>query len=140
MAKNDDVVRFSVSLPESLRREIDKRMVGEGYASRSEFVRDLIRERLVQDKWQDETSDVVGVLTISYDHHQRELTEKVIDIQHGHYVNVLCATHVHLDHDNCLEVIILKGTPPEIEKMSIKIAGLRGVKYSKLTRASAVGP
>lgn len=138
MVENDDTVRFSVSLSEALRRELDERIVGRGYSSRSEFVRDSIRERLVRDKWLDKTAEVVGVLTISYDHHQRELTEKVIEVQHSHYVNVLCSTHVHLDHDNCLEVIILKGTPPDIERMSLQIGGLRGVKYAKLTRASAV--
>ena len=138
MVENDDTVRFSVSLSEVLRRELDERIVRRGYSSRSEFVRDLIRERLVQDKWLDKTTEVVGVLTISYDHHQRDLTERVIEVQHSRYVNVLCSTHVHLDHDNCLEVIILKGTPPDIERMSLQIGGLRGVKYAKLTRASAV--
>jgi CopG family nickel-responsive transcriptional regulator len=138
MVENDDTVRFSVSLSETLRKELDARIVGGGYSSRSEFVRDLIRERLVQDKWRDKTAEVIGVLTISYDHHQREITERVVEAQHSHYVNVLCSTHVHLDHNNCLEVIILKGTPPEIEKMSLQIGGLRGVKFAKLTRASTV--
>lgn len=138
MARNDDTVRFTVSLPGSLRQELDRRMVRRGYASRSEFVRDLIRAQLVTEKWGDGRKEVVGVLTISYDHHQRDLADRIIDIQHRRYVNVLCTTHVHLDHDNCLEVIIIKGKPPDIEKMSIEIGGLRGVRFSKLTRASLV--
>lgn len=138
MPRNDDTVRFTISLPEALRKEIDRRMVGRGYPSRSEFVRDLIRERLVHDKWGDGRQEVVGVLTISYDHHQRELADRIMDIQHRRYVNVLCTTHVHMDHDRCLEVIILRGRPPEIEKMSLEIGGLRGVKFAKLTRASHV--
>jgi CopG family nickel-responsive transcriptional regulator len=140
MADNDDTVRLSVSLPEALRRELDSRIVGGGYSSRSEFVRDLIRERLVRERWRDESAQVIGVLTISYDHHQRELTGRIIEAQHSHYVNVLCSTHVHLDRRNCLEVIILKGTPPEIERMGLRIGGIRGVKFAKLTRASTVTP
>lgn len=131
-------VRFSVSLPKQLLDEIDQRVLGKGYSSRSEFVRDLIREQLVHEKWQDENEDVFGVLTISYDHHQRELVEKIVDAQHSHFVNTVCSTHVHVDHDNCLEVIIIRGKPPEIERMGIKIAGIRGVKYAKLTRTSVV--
>lgn len=138
MAKKEDMIRFSVSLPRKLLREIDRRVVKKGYASRSEFVRDLIREKMVVDKWLNSKEDVVGVLSISYDHHERELARKIMEAQHNRYVNVLCSTHVHLDHNNCLETIIIKGTPPEIEKISIKISGLRGVKFAKLTRASKV--
>ncbi|MFH1679618.1 MAG: nickel-responsive transcriptional regulator NikR [Candidatus Eisenbacteria bacterium] len=138
MAKTSDTVRFTVSLPDDLLAELDRRMVGQGYASRSELVRDLIRERMVAEKWSDRRREVVGVLTITYDHHQRDLMEKIVEIQHRKYVNILCATHVHLDHDNCLEVIIIRGRPPEIEKLSIEIGGLRGVRFSKLTPASSV--
>jgi CopG family nickel-responsive transcriptional regulator len=138
MAKKEDTIRFSVSLPLNLLKEIDKRVVKKGYASRSEFVRDLIREKMVEDKWQNIKEDVVGVLSISYDHHERNLARKIMEAQHNRYVNVLCSTHVHLDHNNCLETIIIKGTPPEIEKITIRIAGLRGVKFAKLTKASKV--
>jgi CopG family nickel-responsive transcriptional regulator len=119
MASKEDTVRISVSLPGALLRELDEKVLRRGYASRSEFVRDLIREQLVDEKWQDAASSVVGVLTIGYNHHQRELVQKIIRAQHRRYVSVLCATHVHLDHDNCLEVIIIKGKPPEVEKMSV---------------------
>jgi CopG family nickel-responsive transcriptional regulator len=138
MAKKEKTIRFSVSLPLKLLKELDRKIVNRGYASRSEFVRDLIRERIVEDKWQDTGEEVVGVMSITYDHHQRELAERIIHAQHSRYVNILCSTHVHLDHDNCLETIIMKGNPPEIEKISIEIAGLRGVKFSRLTRASRI--
>ena len=111
-------------------------MVAKGYASRSELIRDLIRERLVEDTWAQDTEEVYGVLTISYDHHQRELTERLVEIQHSRYANVLCSTHVHMDHHNCLETIVIKGRPSEIERISLRIAGLKGVKFSRLTRAS----
>jgi CopG family nickel-responsive transcriptional regulator len=113
-------------------------VIRRGYASRSEFVRDLIRERIVADRWAEGSREVVGVLTIGYDHHQRQLVQKLIDIQHTRHVNVLCTTHVHMDHDHCLEAIVLKGRPAEIERLCNEIGGLRGVKTAGLTQASRV--
>ncbi len=138
MAKSTDTVRISVSLPARLLDELDGRIVRRGYSSRSEFVRDLIRERLVQDKWESDSGDVVGVLTISYNHRQRGLADRLIETQHKKYVNVLCATHIHMDQSNCLEIIVIRGRPPEIEDLAIEIGGLRGVRFAKLTRASIV--
>jgi CopG family nickel-responsive transcriptional regulator len=138
MAKNGQVSRFSVSLPDALLAELDRRVIRRGYASRSELVRDLIRERMVEDKWKSNTKSVVGVLTICYDHRQRDLTQKIIDIQHHQHINILCNTHVHLDRDNCLEIIIIKGRSQEIENVAIKCGGVRGVRLAKLTRASSV--
>jgi CopG family nickel-responsive transcriptional regulator len=102
-------------------------------------VRDLIRDRLVGEAWESEGGEVHGVLTICYDHHQRDLKDRLHRIQHDHYVQTLCATHVHLDHDNCLETIILRGTPDQIERMALAIAGLKGVTFSDLTRAAVTG-
>jgi CopG family nickel-responsive transcriptional regulator len=138
MAKGGRVDRFSISLPEPLLSELDRRVIRRGYASRSEFVRDLIRERMVEDKWESGADRVVGVLTIGYDHHQRGLSQRILDLQHSRHVNILCTTHVHLDRDNCLEVIIIKGQPREIEQIAIQCGGLRGVRLAKLTRASGV--
>jgi len=135
MAASDDTIRFSVSLPAGLLEELDRRVTSRGYPSRSELVRDMIRERMVEDAWQ-AGEEVAGVLSIIYDHHQRELAQKLIDIQHDGHVHVLCSTHVHLDHHNCLETIILQGHPPEIEHIAAEIGGLKGVKFAKLTRTS----
>jgi CopG family nickel-responsive transcriptional regulator len=135
MAASDDTIRFSVSLPAGLLDELDRRVTSRGYASRSELVRDMIRERLVEDAWQ-AGEEIAGVLAIVYDHHQRELAQKLIDIQHNEHVHVLCSTHVHLDHHNCLETIILQGHPPEIEHIAAEIGGLKGVKFAKLTRTA----
>ena len=135
MAASEDTIRFSVSLPAGLLEELDRRVTSRGYPSRSELVRDMIRERLVEDAWQ-AGEEVAGVLAIVYDHHQRELAQKLIDIQHDEHVHVLCSTHVHLDHHNCLETIILEGHPPEIEHIAAEIGGLKGVKFAKLTRTS----
>jgi CopG family nickel-responsive transcriptional regulator len=138
MSKQERVTRFSVSLPDSLLEELDRRVIRRGYASRSEFVRDLIRERMVEDKWKTEAEQVVGVLTISYDHHQRGLLQKIVNLHHSQYIHILCTTHVHLDRHNCLETIIIKGRPREIERITGKSAGLRGVRFAKLTRTAAV--
>lgn len=138
MAKQEKVSRISVSLPAGLLAELDRRVIQRGYASRSEFVSDLIREKLVEDKWESGDEPVVGVLTISYDHHQRGLSQRLVDVQHDEYVNILCTMHVHLDRDHCLEAIIIKGRPRDIERVAIRSGGLRGVRFAKLTRASAV--
>jgi CopG family nickel-responsive transcriptional regulator len=136
MHSPDDTIRFSVSLPRPLLEELDRRVVAKGYASRSELVRDLIRERLVEQTWEDPAAEVAGVLTIVYDHHQRDLTQHMLDIQHDEFVHVVATTHVHLDHHNCLETIIIRGLPADIERMRLMIGGLRGVRFSALTRAS----
>lgn len=139
MGKNGETVRFSVSIPAGLLRELDERVIHKGYHSRSELVRDLIRERIVASRWKRGKEEVVGVLTISYDHHQKQLVQRLLDIQHGHRVNVLCTTHVHVEHDCCLEAIIIKGKPRALERLSLEIGGLRGVRIAKLTRASRLG-
>jgi CopG family nickel-responsive transcriptional regulator len=136
MHSPDDTIRFSVSLPRPLLEELDRRVVAKGYASRSELVRDLIRERLVEQTWEDPAAEVAGVLTIVYDHHQRDLTQHMLDIQHDEFVHVVATTHVHLDHHNCLETIIIRGLPADIERMRLMIGGLRGVRFSALTPAS----
>ncbi|WP_295389181.1 nickel-responsive transcriptional regulator NikR [uncultured Thiodictyon sp.] len=136
MSSVDETIRFSVSLPRPLLDELDRRVVGKGYASRSELVRDLIRERLVENTWERGDEEVAGVLTIVYDHHQRELTQQIVDIQHQEYVRVVATTHVHIDHHNCLETIILRGLPAQIERLSLEIGGLRGVRFSELTRVA----
>jgi CopG family nickel-responsive transcriptional regulator len=138
MSNVEETIRFSVSRPRPLLEELDRRVVKKGYASRSELVRDLIRERIVEETWERGDEEVAGVLTIVYDHHQRELTQHILDIQHRQYIHVIATTHVHMDHHNCLETIIIRGMPAEIERLSLEIGGLRGVRFSELTRASRV--
>ena len=134
----DNLIRFSISIPEELLRELDERVTSGGYPSRSEFIRDLIREQMVEDAWESGESEVVGVLTLIYDHHRHELTQKMIDIQHDHLIHVLCTTHVHIDHHNCLETIIIRGRSEEINRITTLIGGLKGVKFSSLTRTSPI--
>jgi CopG family nickel-responsive transcriptional regulator len=93
---------------------------------------------MVEEKWKANTEQVVGVLTICYDHDQRGLLQKIVDLHHSQYINILCTTHVHLDRHNCLETVIIKGRPQEIERIAVKSAGLRGVRFAKLTRTSTL--
>jgi CopG family nickel-responsive transcriptional regulator len=136
---DDATRRFTVSLPAALMDELDRRLEAGGHESRSELVRDLIRGELVREMWSDESGEVHGVLTICYDHHRRGLKDRLHAIGHRHYVHTLCSTHVHLDHDNCLETIILRGTPAEIGRLAQSIRGLKGVVFAELVRAAVPG-
>ncbi len=109
----------------------DKVIGRKGYRNRSEAIRDLIRERLV-DEQADENRMVVATLTMVYDHHRPQLSEKLIDAQHRAGGRVLAATHVHLDHHNCLEVIIMKGRSGEVRRLGDQILSFRGVKHGRL--------
>lgn len=133
---NDAIIRFSISLPENLLESLDHQIINNGYVSRSEFVRDLIREQLVEDRWTSEDEVVTGVLTIIYDHHHRDLLQKMTDLQHESYAKILCNTHVHIDHHNCIETIMIQGTPCEVEEIASKIGGLKGINFSKLTKTA----
>ena len=132
----ENIIRFSVSLPKQLLDELDSKIISQGYASRSEFTRDLIREKMVQDSWKNEDEELLGVLTLIYSHHQNDLISKMMSFEHDADINISCTTHVHIDHNNCLETLVLRGKAKNIEKFSEKIGGLKGVKFSKLTKAA----
>lgn len=134
---NDAIIRFSISLPEDLLVSLDHQIINQGYVSRSEFVRDLIREQLVEDRWSSSEESVIGVLTLIYDHHQRDLLQRMTDLQHDGDAQILCNTHVHIDHHNCLETIMIKGTPAQVEGIASKIGGLKGINFSKLTKTAS---
>jgi CopG family nickel-responsive transcriptional regulator len=130
-------VRFTISLPEELLQTLDEQIIDEGYAGRSEFIRDLIREKIVERAWK-EGETVVGVLTLVYDHHQRNISRRMLEIQHGAGDDViLCTTHVHIDHHNCVETIILKGRAEHLTRLADEIGGLKGILFAKLTRTMA---
>ncbi len=135
--KDKQIVRFSVSLPLELLKKLDEKTLQKGYSSRSEVVRDMIRELIVEEKWE-KKEEVIGVLVIMYDHHKHGLTEKMLEVEHANPSQILCTTHVHLDHETCLETIIIKGKPEEIEATSVKIGGLNGVKFAKLVKTAPI--
>ncbi|MDR2099621.1 MAG: nickel-responsive transcriptional regulator NikR [Campylobacteraceae bacterium] len=132
----DKIIRFTISLPEPLLDELDKKVIEQGYVSRSEFIRDLIREKMIKDEWEGGYDEVIGVLTIVYTHHQNDLVQKITDIQHDANVRIMCNTHVHVNHENCLETIMLNGLADDIVSFSQKISGLKGVKFAKLVKAA----
>ncbi|MBD3237547.1 MAG: nickel-responsive transcriptional regulator NikR [Candidatus Eisenbacteria bacterium] len=138
MSDPGETIRFTVSVPSELLEALDRRVGTQAYASRSELVRDLIRERMIADRWAAGDQEVVGVLTIAYDHHVPDLPQRIMEVQHSRFVNVLCTTHVHLDHDHCLEAVIIRGRPSEIERIAAQIGGLRGVTACGLTKAAIV--
>jgi CopG family nickel-responsive transcriptional regulator len=127
-----NLVRTGLSLERDLLEKFDTAIRRKGYQNRSEAIRDLIREHLVE-KATEENMMVVGTLTMVYDHHQPNLSSKLIEAQHAAASKVLAATHVHLDHHNCLEVVILKGRSSEIKSLTDRILSLRGVKHGQLT-------
>jgi CopG family nickel-responsive transcriptional regulator len=130
-----DVVRTGVSLEHDLLEKFDEAIGKKGYQNRSEAIRDLIRDHLVAEEI-DKNQVVVGTLTIIYDHHRPNLTEKLVEAQHRAGTAVLAATHVHLDHHNCLEVIIMKGRGAELQDLANGILSLRGVKHGQLVVTS----
>lgn len=122
------LVRFGVSLDEDLLEPFDKLCTKLAYQNRSEAIRDLIRKKIIDDSWeQNEYS--AGTLTIVYDHHKNDLANKMTQIQHDDFDIIITTIHVHLDHDNCLEVLVLKGDPKRIKSLSNKIISCRGVKH-----------
>ncbi|GBE06583.1 putative nickel-responsive regulator [bacterium BMS3Abin10] len=126
-------VRFGISLENSLLKGFDSLIKKKGYASRSEAIRDLIRDSLVKEEWEHGNKDTVGAISIVYSHGTRELSDTLTDIQHNFHSSVVSSLHVHLDHHNCLEVIIVRGKGREIKKIADRLIGTRGVKHGKLS-------
>ena len=127
-----NLVRTGLSLERELLERFDTAINRRGYQNRSEAIRDLIRQHLVEEAVKD-NKVIVGTLTMVYDHHQPNLSAKLIEAQHAAASKVLAATHVHLDHHHCLEVVILKGRSGEVKTLADRILSLRGVKHGQLT-------
>jgi len=128
----EKVIRFGVSIEPDLLKKFDKQIKKEGYANRSESIRDLIRKNLITQKTTDTNSESIGTLTMIYDHHIGNITNKLLNIQHDHTKEILLTTHIHVDHDNCLEVLVLKGKTGSIQKLADNIKALTGIKHGEL--------
>lgn len=124
--------RFGISLDNELLEKFDSLITGKGSSNRSEAIRDLIRDTLVQEEWHGD-KETAGTLTIVYSHHTRELADTLTDLQHKYFKSIVSAMHIHLDEHNCLEVLVLKGKGSVIKKISDMLIGTRGVKHGKLT-------
>jgi CopG family nickel-responsive transcriptional regulator len=128
-----ELSRIGVAIDTDLLRKFDHLIERRGYANRSEAFRDLIRDQLVEAARQHPDSEVVGTVTLVYNHHVRLLSERLTDMQHDHYHHILSTLHVHLDHDNCLEVLVLKGKARAVEKLADALISTKGVKHGRLT-------
>ena len=128
----EKIIRFGVSIEPDLLKKYDKMIKKEGYSNRSEAIRDLIRKNLIIEKSKDPEAKAIGTLTIIYDHHTGNLTNRLLDIQHDHHSEILSTTHIHIDHYNCLEVLVLKGKTGRIQKLADNIKALKGIKHGEL--------
>ncbi|MBN2284647.1 MAG: nickel-responsive transcriptional regulator NikR [Deltaproteobacteria bacterium] len=130
-----ELVRFGVSLEKKLLDRFDRLIRNKNYTNRSEALRDLIRAELVRKEWAGD-SEVAGAITYVYDHHKRELLNRLVSIQHD-YQNIIVSTqHIHLDHDNCLEVVVVRGKARNVEEVADRLRSVKGVKYGTLSMSS----
>ncbi len=127
-----DIVRFGISLENELLDNFDNLIKRRKYSNRSEAIRDLIRQELLK-RDLEEDREVAGAITFIYDHHQRNLLNKIIDVQHDYQDIIQSSQHVHLDHHNCLEIIAVKGNSKEVNKLSDTLKALKGVMHGSLS-------
>lgn len=128
-----ELSRIGVAIESDLLQKFDRHIEKRGYTNRSEAFRDLIREQLILEEWEHPDSDVIGSVTLVYDHHVRLLSEKLTSLQHEALHNVVSTLHVHLDHDNCLEVLVVKGKSASVRKLADGLISAKGVKHGRLT-------
>ena len=128
----EKITRFGVSIEPDLLKKFDKIIKMEGYTNRSEAIRDLVRKNLIREENKNPNAESIGTLTMIYDHHTGNLTNKLLDLQHDHTKEILSTTHIHIDHNNCLEVLVLKGKTGKIQKLADNIKSLKGIKHGEL--------
>lgn len=126
-----EIVRFGISADERLLERFDALIGEKGYVNRSEAVRDLIRNALVEEQWRDDEGQAVGTVTLVYDHHSTDLADKLTEHQHLHHEAIVSTLHIHLDAHHCLEVVVLKGQVREIARLASELIGTKGVKHGK---------
>ncbi|MBU4346222.1 MAG: nickel-responsive transcriptional regulator NikR [Candidatus Omnitrophica bacterium] len=126
------VFRFGISLDKDLLDKFDRLIREKNYTNRSEAFRDLIREDLVKDEWK-KNKEIVGAITLIYDHHKRELVNKLMDIQHDFGDIIISSQHIHLNHNNCLEIIAVKGSSKEAQKLANSLKSVKGVRHGTLS-------
>ena len=133
-----ETVRFGISIDERLLNRFDALIDEKGYSNRSEAIRDLIRNALVEDEWARENQEMVGTVSLVYDHHTRDLSDKLTEHQHSHHKGIISALHFHLDAHYCLEVVMIKGKARKIKKLAEELIGTKGVKHGKLMTSTTV--
>ncbi len=126
------LVRFGVSIEEELLKQFDEEIERKGYSNRSEAIRDLIRDQIVNEEWETD-EETVGTITIVYDHHTRDLSANLTHIQHSFEGDIRSVLHIHLDHHNCLEVLVVQGKGRLLQQFADQLVSIKGVKHGKLT-------
>lgn len=129
------LIRFGVSIESDLLAKFDRLIKEKKYTNRSEAFRDLIRKELVKEQWKG-GREVAGAITLLYNHHKRELVNRLMDIQHDFGRVIISSQHIHLDHDNCLEVITVKGAPGQAKKLADSLKSVKGVKHGTLSMSA----
>jgi CopG family transcriptional regulator, nickel-responsive regulator len=129
------LIRFGVSIEKDLLGQFDRFIKSKKYTNRSEAFRDLIRQELVQNQWKSNHA-IAGAITLIYNHHKRELVNKLMDIQHDFGAVIISSQHIHLDHDNCLEIIAVKGSPKYAQMLSDSLKSVKGVKHETLSMST----
>ena len=129
------IVRFGISLEKELLTRFDRLIKERNYTNRSEAFRDLIRQELVKKQWQ-QNKEITGAITFIYDHHKRELLNKITDVQHDFQKVVISTQHIHLDHNNCLEIVALRGNPKVAQKLQDSLKSIKGVKHATLSMST----
>ncbi len=130
--KENDLIRFGVSMERKLLCRFDRWLTQAGYPNRSEAIRALVRDSLVEAAWFEDDLEMTGTITLVYDHHQRDLDSWLTQVQHQWEGTILATTHIHLDHHNCLEVLIIRGKPLDIRSLYGTVRGAKGVKHGQL--------
>ncbi|MGA7236501.1 MAG: nickel-responsive transcriptional regulator NikR [Bryobacteraceae bacterium] len=134
---DDELNRIGIAVPASLLEQFDRLIEKKGYGSRSEACRDLMRDALIEDSVGDLRGEAVGTLTLVYDHHIRQLNDRLVGMQHDHHDQIVSTIHVHLDHHSCLEVVILRGNAKDIQHIADSLIATKGVRHGKLTLTTA---
>ncbi|GAG62394.1 unnamed protein product [marine sediment metagenome] len=129
----EEIVRFGVSMEKNLLAGFDELISRKGYTNRSEALRDLVRDHLVEEEWKVEKKEMIGTITIVYNHHTRGISDTLIELQHYFHNLIISTMHLHMDEDNCLEVLVVKGMVDKIKSIADKLISTRGVKHGKLT-------
>jgi CopG family transcriptional regulator, nickel-responsive regulator len=132
MRKASKLMRFGVSMEDDLLEKFDSLCAGRGYKNRSEAIRDMVREALIENELREKNAEGVGTLTLVYNHHQRELEEKLTNYQHNHLNSIISTMHVHLSRHLCLEVLLLRGKARDIKAISDGLIATKGVQHGKL--------
>ncbi len=129
----EKLTRFGVSMEDTLLEKFDSLIGRRGYTNRSEAIRDFVRKEIVEDNIYNGNADAFGVFSFVYDHHVRELEAKLTELQHQHFRSIITSSHVHIDHENCLEVIILRDKADKIDQIAARLMSYKGVKHGKLS-------